>query len=171
MKTIINTAIFLLIVFCALSSGAPNRPTFEIYLVENDNEDLNKIELHKTPLITDSDIIRYDWGKHEMILSNDGIKKIPNKKDTGVHGKSFVIVANGVRCYKGAFWTSLSSVSHPNPIINIGPYFDKRPKDVIKIERAYPSETFEVGPGPRNNDLIYKVLFDLNKIAKGNKYL
>ena len=166
MKTIINTAIFLLIGFCALSFGAPKRPTFEIYLVKNDNEDLNKIELHKTPLITDSDIIRYDWGKHGMILSNDGIKKMPNEKDTGILGKSFVIVANGIRCYKGAFWTSLSSVSHSNPIINVGPQIDKRPKNVIKIDRAYPSEKFAVGPGPRNNDLIYKALFDLNKIAK-----
>jgi hypothetical protein len=166
MKTIINTAIFLLIGFCALSFGAPERPTFEIYLVKNENEDLNKIELHKTPLITDSDVIRFDWDKHEIILSNDGTKKMPNEKDTGVHGKSFVIVANGIRCYKGVFWTSLSSVSHPNPIINIGLHFDKRRKDVIKIERAYPSEKFAVGPDPRNNDLIYKALFDLNKIAK-----
>jgi hypothetical protein len=166
MKTIINTAIFLFLGFCALSFGAPKRPTFEIYLVKNDSEDLNKIELHKTPLITDADIIGYDWEKHEVILSNDGIKKMPNVKDTGVHGKSFVIVANGIRCYKGAFWTSVSSVSHSNPIINIGPHFDKRPKNVIRIERAYPSENFAIGPDPRNNELIYKALFDLNKIAK-----
>ena len=163
MKTIINTAIFLLIGFCALSFGAPKSPTFEIYLVKNDNEDLNKIELQKTPLITDADIIIYDRDKHEMILSKDGIKKMPSGKDTGVHGKSFVIVANGIRCYKGAFWTSVSSVSHSNPIINIGPHFDKRPKNVIRIERAYPSEKFAVGPDPRNNDLIYRVLFDLNE--------
>jgi hypothetical protein len=166
MKTIINIAIFLLIGFCALSFGAPKRPAFEIYLVKNDNEDLNKIELQKTPLITDADIIIYDWNKHEMILTNDGIKKMPNEKDIDVRGKSFVIVANGIRCYKGAFWTSLSSVSHSNPIINVGPHIDKRPKNVIKIERAYPSEKFAVGPDPRNNDLIYKVLFGLNKIAK-----
>jgi len=117
-------------------------------------------------LLTDADIIRYDWHKHEMILSSDGIKKMPNEKDTGFHGKSFVIVANGIRCYKGAFWTSISSVSHPNPIINIGPQIEKRPKNVIKIERAYPSEKFAAGPDPRNNDLIYKTLVDLNKIAK-----
>ncbi len=56
-------------------------------------------------------------------------------------------------------------MSHPNPIINIDP-IDKRPKNVIRIERAYPSEKFAVGPDPRNNYIVYKALSDLNKIIK-----
>jgi hypothetical protein len=164
MKTTINTAIFLLLGVCALSFGVSRPHAFEIYLVNKDNADLQRIELHQEPIISEADIIKYDWDKHEILLSNDGFNRIPNVRDVGVHGKLFVLIANGTRCYKGAFWTNLSSVSYPNPIINVGPQIDKRPKNVIRIERAYPSEQSAAGADPRNNELIYKALSELKKI-------
>lgn len=166
MKTIINITIFLLIAFSALAFGTQNQPVFGIYLVIKDNDDLQKIELQQNPIITDADLVSYDWSKHEMILSNQGIKKMSAEEGTGLRSKSFVIVAKGARCYKGAFWSSIYSTSYPNPVINVGPHFDKRPKNIVRIERAYPSDKFAVGPDPRKNELIYKALSELKKIEQ-----
>jgi len=162
MNKITYIVLLILIPLCAFS--ASNQSSFEIYLVKNDNADLQQVEIYSKPILTAADIMKYDWNKHEIVLTNKGLRKLPKENDTTVLGKSFVVIANGIRCYKGAFWTSIWSVSHPNPIINIGPRLEGRSKNIISIERAYPSENFAIGPDPRNNNLIYKALFELNKI-------
>ncbi|MDH4164245.1 MAG: hypothetical protein OEW15_16400 [Nitrospirota bacterium] len=154
--------LFLLIV-SRLGITATN-PTFEIYLTENKTDNLHKAILNKKPIITAADIISYDWNKHEIVLTDAGKRKLPTVEDIGVHGRSFIVVANGVRCYMGAFWTSLSSFDHPDTVINIGPYWDNRPANIIRIERAYPSDKIAKGADKRNNRMIYEALSGLNKI-------
>ncbi len=151
-------------IFICLISAEEIKHSFGIYLIKKDNSDLKKIELFDNPIITSSDIIKYDWNKHEIELTEAGFKKLPNSKDVGTGGKHFVVVADGIICYRGAFWTSISSISYSNPIINVSQITPKS-KNTVLIERAYPSASFAKGDDPRNNKHIYNSLYNLGKIS------
>ena len=143
-------------------SSEQTQHSFEIYLIKKDDKDLQKIELADKAILTAADIKEYYWRKHQIVLTENGLKKLPDSKEVRVSGKPFVVVVGGVRCYRGAFWTSFSSISHPNPVINVAPIHPK--KDSIVIERAYPSDSFAEGQDPRSDELIYNVLRKLGKL-------
>ncbi len=163
--TFLIIGFLLLIAGSSLSVSAATKPSLEIYLVEKNNDNLQQVIPTQKPLITADDIVTYDWDKHEVVLTDQGLKKLPSVNEIGVHGKKFIVIASGVKCYIGAFWTSLSSISHSGIIINLGPYWDNRPANIIRIEHAFPSEKFAVGPDERNNTVIYEALTGLNKIS------
>jgi hypothetical protein len=144
------------------------KPRFGLYLITKDANELNKIELDSTPLITETDIINYNWTNHTMYITETAANRIPAIQQVGVNGKPFVIVADGKRAYRGAFWTSISSVPYPSPVIVKD--FSSEPKTTIKIERRYgpriPSGGPEEGPDPRDNESIKKVLQELGKLTE-----
>jgi hypothetical protein len=99
------------------------------------------MELSKEPFLTHTDIIEYSWNEHEISLSPQGIKKLRELVKRREEGRAFVVVAGGVRCYHGAFWTSIWSVSYPYPVILI----DSTLTNKITIGRAYPTPAFAKG--------------------------
>ncbi len=136
------------------------RPRFALYLTNSDDTELAKKKLENPPLLTELDIVSYDWPKHALTLT-DAAKKKLRKLEVGVGGQEFVIVADGQRCYVGAFWTSFSSVSCDRPVIivtSVGPDFP--------IERAYPTAKFARGEDPRGDPRILRVLKAAGKINK-----
>jgi hypothetical protein len=92
------------------------KPRFGLYLVKVPDADLAKAELESRALLTEQDLASYDWQTHALTLTEFAKKKISGM-EVGVSGKQFVIVADGQRCYQGAFWTGLSSNSHDHPVI------------------------------------------------------
>lgn len=90
-------------------------PRFGLYLVKKHHAELEKTELEAEPLLTEKDIVSYDWASHSVELTEEGRKKAPSARR--MRGKAFVIVGDGQRCYRGAFWTPVSSRSHPSPVI------------------------------------------------------
>jgi hypothetical protein len=131
-------------------------------MIDKDNKNLQRIELADKPIITATDIEVYYWNEHRIVLTKNGLKKLPDSKEVGGYGKPFVVVVDGARCYRGAFWTSFSSVSHPNPVINAAPLHPR--KHSIVIEKAYPSDSFAKGQDPRNDERIYNALRKLGKL-------
>jgi len=139
-------------------------PRLALYHAKEHDDVLERIKLENYPLLTEKHIISYDWDTHTITLTKKGIQKIPYSSKIGIRGRSFVIVADGERCYLGAFWSSFSSISCPVPVINIlrpdAPIESGR----IQIERAYPSAQFGSGFDPRADERIRKVLKETGKL-------
>ncbi len=132
---------------------------FAIYLTTYENAQnydipLKQLQLLK-PLLTNEDIVEYRWQSHEMLLTDQGWKKFKTIPQEEIREKTFVVMANGERCYHGAFWRNILSVSYPYPVIII----NTLSSNTIKIERAYPSEKFAKGFfDPRSDRRIFSAL-------------
>jgi hypothetical protein len=143
-------------------------PRFGLYLVTKNAiieksplpTELDKMELDKSPLLTEDDIIDYNWTNHTMYITETAAKRIP-KVDS--FGKPFIIVADGKRIYYGAFWTSLSSAGTQYPIIDT---FIAEPKTTLKIERRYLDRPSKGKPDPRDNEAIKQVFRELGKLTE-----
>lgn len=161
MKRIIIAVCFIVILG---GQGVTNDVSrLAIFLVKKPSHDLGKIDIADTPLITDADIVSYNWQKHAFALTDAGFNKLPTGQEVGVYGKPFVVVADGKRCYLGAFWIGIYSISHPNPIIDVTYMPENR---IVTIQRAYPSAKFARGDDPRSDKRILKVLTELKKLIQ-----
>ena len=159
MKKLILICMSVLFFFSFSLKADEKTPSFAIYLVKEPNEKIENAILESIPLITDKDIISYEWKDHIITLTEEGAKKIPDK-----WGDEFIIVANGQRCYQGMFWSSLLSSIYSKPIINVF-----RKTNVIKIKRAYPSEKYARGTDPRSDERIKNALEALGKLKNSEQ--
>jgi hypothetical protein len=148
------------------------KPRFGLYLVKVPDADLAKTGLENRPLLTEQDLASYDWQTHALTLTESAKKKIREVK-VGVSGKQFVIVADGQRCYQGAFWTGFSSISHDHPVIEVdgfkvddkGRLSEDGNGLVVEIQRAYPTAEFAAaGDDPRPDPRILRALTAMRKI-------
>ena len=160
MRRILLSCFFLLLVSACVQNGGSR---LALYLIEKDNKDLTKVELASEPLLTDADIIEYQWADHTIQITEQAAKRIPISREVGTGGKAFVIVVDNKVCYRGAFWTGLSSVGHFHPVIMV----DRADLQVIKISRMYPNLEAELEPDPRDDGRIRKVLKALGKLKEG----
>jgi len=143
-------------------------------LARTDQVDLNDLELQDAPFLTDADILSYRWADHSMSIRPEAAGRLPTGQEVGVGGKRFVIVADGVRCYRAAFWSSISSCGYLHPAI-LADFYD--PGSIV-IHRAYPTG---LGKGdmeavvddkggkmvdPRDNKVLYKALRALGKLRE-----
>lgn len=116
------------------------------------------IPLAKNPLISDKDIVSYDWESHTLTVDPSVLPRI---KTTHVWGTPFVVVVDGKPIYVGAFYSGASSQSCPLPVIMTDPW--SRTNNTIKIQRGYPTGNFaptDFRPDPR----IKTVLQELGKL-------
>jgi hypothetical protein len=174
MKKSFLITILLIIAIGSFSSvqATDKNIAFAIYLSQSvawSEMPLSELELSKEPLITDVDIIEYRWNTHEVVLSKQGARKYNQSIKNRDSGRVFVIVADGVRCYHGAFWQMILSASYPYPVILI----DSTSPNIIKIERAYPSEKFAIGDDPRSDERVCKALLSIGRLRGykgGNRF-
>ena len=149
----------------------PGQSTFAVYLIDGapdartlarDPGQWKELPLSSTPIISDVDIVSYDFSKHSMRLRPEAIKRLPRPS---VFGIPFVVVVNGDRIYPGAFYTGISSIPFALPVIVVdSPELDQ----VLNIERAYPP-SHAVGVDPRSDERIRTALNSLKKLAAPNK--
>ncbi len=140
-------------------------PAFAIYPTgykapATEQPSIDNLPLIKQPLLTDNDIIEYRWKSHEIILSEEGLKKIQSINKHDMSGTLFVVIADGVRCYQGAFWMGILSVSYPFPVILLD---EAKPKG-FRIDRAYPSAEFAKGKDPRDDIRVFNALKKVGKL-------
>lgn len=121
---------------------------------------IDNLPLPKQPLLTDNDIIEYRWKSHKIVLSEEGLKKIQSINKHDMSGTLFVVMADGVRCYQGAFWMGILSVSYPFPVILV----DEATLKVLTIDRAYPSAEFAKGKDPRSDTRVFNALKNVEKL-------
>ena len=79
-------------ILCPAARTEPFR--FGLYPVKSDHADIAKVELAAAPLLTEHDIVSYEWKTHTLRLTDEGKNKLSNCGAVGVHGKPFVIVAD-----------------------------------------------------------------------------
>jgi prepilin-type processing-associated H-X9-DG protein len=112
---------------------------------------LEQLRLAAAPLFTEEDIVEYDWNEHSLKLTPEAWKRLPAVRS--VWGLPFVIVADGERCYLGAFWSSGSSYMPKVPFI--GGFRPGWRENKIQI---LPPEPIAGTKDPRDDPRIRKVL-------------
>jgi hypothetical protein len=154
-------------------TARPEQNTFGIYLIAEpvDARTLarnprlwKELALSGTPVISEADIISYDFSTHAMRLSIEAIKRLPKPPVTGT---AFVVMVNGERIYQGAFYSTVSSIPYSQPVIVVDESQPDQPgkTDVLLIDRAYPA-SFATGRDLRSDDRIKSVLSKLKKLAQ-----
>jgi hypothetical protein len=146
--------------------------TFAIYLfagpidartLAHEQEEWKQLPLSSVPLISDADIISYDFSNHAMRIGSEALKRLPKPPVTGT---PFVVVVNGERIYQGAFYTSASSIPYSQPVIVVDsptPAQAQR-SDLLLIQRAYPAQMAR-GEDLRSDERIKSALSKLKKLA------
>jgi hypothetical protein len=135
LKTILSfaatAALTLSIVECRPCKAAETGKGVEFYLLEDGSADyeaarkmpLADLKLQAEPWIAADNIERYDWQGHYVYLkkpvavptaapADKGAKGVGMAGLAHLAGKSFVVTADGQRCYRGEF-TSLLASSEP----------------------------------------------------------
>src|SRR5439155_345175 len=100
--------IFLVVVTLAIVCRAETN-SFGIYLTAEPVEprvlhgegNWSRVRLSKTPVISGSDIISYNFAEHSMRLRAEALARIPQPS---VHGTPFVVVVNEERKEFGTRW-------------------------------------------------------------------
>jgi len=162
----------LILLTASAAAAQSQQNTFAIYLLARsidtrtltqDQGQWKQLALASVPVISDADIISYDFSNHAMRLGPEAIKRLPKPPVTGT---PFVIVVNGERIYQGAFYTSLSSISYTQPVIVIDNPDPAQPRqgDVLLIEPAYPAKMAR-GSDLRSDERIKAALSRLGKLV------
>jgi len=167
----------LCILFCIpllTGCGAAAPPRFGIYLTEHPSFirvqlepevtyhdariDLADVTLMDPPLVSDDDMIEYDWSQHRVTLRRGVGRRSPHPDSFGT---PFVVVANGHRCYLGGIWTPVSSVGTLLPIIEVTDVQD----DCFEIKLGYPGSVADaVKQDPRDDSRVCEALGGLGEL-------
>ncbi len=159
------------------AEAEPEPPAFAIHRVLSEPDmtrpesvsalDLNSLEIDPRPLMTDADIISYDWDKH-LVRLKPGVREQMMPKWTDVRGNPFLVISNGERIYLGAFWTPFSSVAHFVPVIDnfMGVTLDdgSRIADAFKIGPTLGTPDW-VARSPHKDPRIRAALQAVGKLA------
>ena len=171
MKMGIFLALILLLTLTSLGA-MPKRSTFAIYLTVGSVDarvfaqepgGWKDLLLAPEPIISDADIVAYDFSKHAMRLKPEAFKRLP---PPSVAGTPFVVVVNGERIYPGAFYTSLSSIPCAVPVIVTDRAAQNQTSraDVLLIESAYPQQS-SLEKDLRSDVRVRDALAKLKKLA------
>jgi hypothetical protein len=136
-------------------------PVFAIYLVSRDASRLDQVQLADTPLLTEREILEYRWPDHTMTLTREGLSRLPTSSAVGVRGKPFVVVADGRRCYRGALWTSLSSLATDQPVIDVL----ARRGTKVRMQCGYPEHPCFPASDVRNSPSVRRALARVGKLV------
>lgn len=119
------------------------------------------IRLASHPIVSDADLVAYDWPTHTLTLARPFWFKISRPS---LRGLPFVVEAEGEPLYVGAFFSDASSFSCPLPVIR----FDERMTNrIVAIERGYPAAFAVRGKDdPRADARLKKVLQALGKLRE-----
>ena len=136
---------------------------FAIYLVADpidagrpDQVALEQLHLATEPIITENDLLGYDWKQHILKLAPGVRHNVPSP---GAWGIPFVVVADGRRCYLGVFWGHGSSYMPKSAVAYVGSITVRlASKDSISIE----APPIAGGKDPRSDPRIRKALEALN---------
>jgi hypothetical protein len=126
-------------------------------------QEWKKLPLASEPIISEADILAYDFSKHALRLRPEALKRLPRPP---VEGTPFVVVVNGERIYPGAFYTMLSSIPCSTPVIvvNRRAQSEAAAEDVVLIERAYPVQSAKE-EDLRSDKRVKDALVKLKKLA------
>ena len=159
---------------CGCARATPSADTtggFSIYLVtdpvsgqEAMDLDLGQLELEELPILSGDDIEAYDWGTHEIALTDPARERTASLDVPVTTGVPFVVCVGDERIYSGAFWVSWSSASFHGIVIDaLYASVDNHP---IRIQPGYPeSPEFFEGEDRRSDPRILQSLSQAGKLS------
>lgn len=162
----------LLGVISPVAQAETNHPSFGIYLTRLSKEEcqslektpipLESIPLEQMPLISERDIVEYDFNQHVIKLTPEAFQRASKVHPTSVsYGIPFVVVASGTRHYMGVFWSALSSAvtSFPNIVT---------PINSSRSHETYGTNCIQILPPGRDTRVTtYMTLKQLGLLKKG----
>lgn len=163
MRLIIPTLVFLslLSVSCEKKKTIPEGG-IHIYLLSN-HESLDPlweigdstIVPEESPIIGYEDILSYDQKSHAFKISSSAQASLKGK-ESDIHGRPFVLVADKEYIYTGYFWASYSSSICP--WLTIDPIHAQYAGE-LRIELGYPWMMEDMSiPDRRNDERILGIL-------------
>jgi hypothetical protein len=175
MKLLALAAILVSAIVSAAAAEGVKQPRFGIYMPKLDvytptmdvterviayqrTSKPDEIPLAEFPIISDEDLLSYDWETHTLELHKSRWFMI---RQPSSHGIPFVVVVDGTPIYVGSFWSEYSSIPSSVP--------------TIMWDGRQTSKTMTIGPGsrattsadrddPRSNEKLKQVLKELGKL-------
>ena len=132
-----NLLIFLFLILLIITNSfnyclEKDNQCFEIYLLKNNSidttKDIDEIILDKQPLISNNDIISYNWKENIITISDssaDRILDISGKYVGSHYGIPTIITINKKFIYKACMWSPRSPLIPPTDVIIIDLHFKK----------------------------------------------
>ena len=143
------------------------------YIVAQGKGDVSGLHLTEPPLISEADIISYDFSNHVITLKPEALARA---QDRSTPGAPFVVVADWQRIYVGEFTTCISSFVPAIPSItvdfsasfpNLATKSAQIPNlltNILVINPAYRSPSSRAGSDPRGDLRIKSALKALHKL-------
>ena len=119
------------------------------------------------PVLTQEDLIAYDWPTHTMILKPGVVGRLFESLISSLaRGFPLEVEANGVTCYGAILTTSGSSFSQSCAVIDVYAVSKDRMRweTELSITLGYPTEEFFKGNDPRADPRIREALNALGKL-------
>lgn len=147
-----------------------NKPAVGIYLITGQPKDvlfekvpLDDFTLADEPLISQGDILEYDWESHTIRLKSQALAdRILKRKGVG-DTDTFVVVADGQRLYAGVMMSDISSYLPHTPVIHVGYEFEEH--QPAKAVRLFPSP-WSGAPDPRYDERLKEALQALHLLSR-----
>lgn len=163
----------LSILLLALTLGACTEPKFAIYLEQKDQDqkghnesEIASARLVKPALLTENEIEIYDWAQHSITLTPAGEKKLfeygagkEGQVGTPLVTRRFIVIANGERCYRGAFWSRILSAGYDYPVIDV-----YNPTRTIQISQFFEPLQSPPQSDPRADLRVKRALKEARKL-------
>ena len=132
-----------------ISASPEKTKEFAIFLAEND-------EL----VISEREIILYNGSSHEIMLTEQGTKKIKDlSSSVPLNGTRFVLRVKGEEIYWGWFWSPISSLPCSEVVIQT-----LVRDNTIQIAAGYPHSYFQ-GEDHRNSSKIFNYFISVGKLV------
>jgi hypothetical protein len=134
-----------------------------ITAVELMSSSINEVALEAAPILSQSDIVAYDWETHQMELTSGGYEKLAELESRVMHegGLGFVACVGEERIYSGAFWSSLSSAVFPGTVIDVNRAVLAQP---LTIQLGYPTQKWFEGIDARSDSRIQQSLQESGRL-------
>ncbi|MGD9126089.1 MAG: efflux RND transporter permease subunit, partial [Planctomycetia bacterium] len=145
---------------------------YRLDTLKPENYPLKDLVLDGTPLVTEADLLAYDWDHHVMYLKPEAYKRLAKFKPN-VWGVPFLVQSEGKPVYLGAFWSIISSYSADMPTINLSPLKYKAPENVpselakyaVQIRNSCISKPDQLPRDPRQSGRLQRALTEAGKIS------
>ena len=172
MKTIIKILLFT-ILFMGCKKDELKTKGIEFYLLDNStnianckNFDFNIPTLQTTPIVTNDDVISYNWAEHAITLNEKAYNELKNNRDKTLPIYPLVLTLNGERIYGLFYKYAILSSSCNSTLISETDFGPKNGKMEYIIVHGQGFDASTLGKDPRGDKRIYDYLKSTNRLVE-----
>ena len=155
--------IILPLVFIDCNAENPAEEGFAVYLIDasgspDEAPDIDDVVIGDTPFIGPDDVICYDAGTHQLVLTDAAFARYQDTEG------AFAVCVDRRPVYTGVFWNWFSSVSLDR-IVALE-QLSAEDRNIVVIQAGYPDAGFYHGTDPRNDESIVNSLREAGKLIE-----